>query len=310
MARECTAIGTGLAKEDHDRMRTCIQPLSYDNFWTTQTTVWIRMTDDQSPTNPSTTPPSKPAAATKSRLALRIRVIAFVILVLACGWYMRFFQSTWTTFFPRTCANGNAALFVVDFDALPARMGDQKNLCADVGDGECRRTDGEELLYGECRSGRMHGPWSLENVKTGVITWSGTYCNGLPCGEFHQRIDAEHENVFRVEKLHLHGPATIWKSDGERFIELSGHYEHSKRKGRWVHRVDPSHAMLAASIYDENGFVTTTSLYCTNGNRQETRGRTIFLFDAQGNLLAKRTADERETTPAIRAMDPALCPLP
>lgn len=268
------------------------------------------MTEIQSPNNTSSPSTKQQLVATRPRLAFRMRVIVFVLVVLGCGWYAGVFQSIWTNVFPLTCAQGTAALFVVDFDTLPARIGDQTNLCAGIGDGECRRNDSAEQLHGECRGGRMHGPWSAKNLKTGAIAWSGTYCNGFPCGEFHQRIDAEHENVFRVENLHLHGQTTIWKRVGERLIESSGHYEQSKRKGRWVYRVEPAHTMLAASMYDDNGFVTTTSLYCTNGNRQESRGGNIFLFDAQGNMIVKRAADEREATTAIRAMDPALCPLP
>jgi hypothetical protein len=66
-------------------------------------------------------------------------------------------------------------------------------------------------------------------------------------------------------------------------------------------------------IYDDNGFVTTISFYCTNGNRQEIRGKSTFLFDAQGNMLAKSSPDGRPEGDALTdagANDPSLCPLP
>jgi len=258
------------------------------------------MPDRQSsPTNPSST-----RSDNRARFAFWIRVVAFMIVVIGCGWYSRFLQSMWTNLFPLICADGNMALFAVDFDAFPARLGDQNNSCSGISDGECRRKAGDEMIHGECRNGHMHGAWSLVNVKTGTTSWSGMYADGLPRGEFHNRLDDNHENVFRVENLQVHGSTRIWERQGNRFVEVSGQYHHGKRTGRWVRRVEPSPALLSASVYDDNGFLTTTSFYCTNGNRKEIRGGNVFLFDPQGNLLAKSLPNDEN------ANDASLCPLP
>lgn len=146
-------------------------------------------------------------------------------------------------------------------------------------------------------------------------SWSGTYCNGLPCGEFHVRFDADHENVFRVENLQLNGSAVIWQHEKERWIEASGRYEKGKRVGRWARHVEPGHTLHSATIYDDNGFVSSTSFYCTNGNRREVRGPNIFLFDARGTTIAKTVSNQAPenadgAAPEVNADDPALCPLP
>jgi hypothetical protein len=210
-----------------------------------------------------------------------------------------------------TCGNGNPVAFVLDFDAYPARMVDQDNFCQGIGDGACQRGMGDDVLRGECRNGRMHGGWSLANTKSGIATWSGTYCDGWPCGEFRIRIDAEHENVFRVENLHLHGSATIWQQHASRRVEFSGRYDRGRRIGRWVRRFEPAHVVHSAVVFDEQGIVTTTSFYCTNGNLKETRGKRTFVFDSQGKTIAE--------TSSVVALEPvgdagtdeqSLCPLP
>jgi hypothetical protein len=162
---------------------------------------------------------------------------------------------------------------------------------------------------------RMDGPWSVTNAQSGSASWSGNYCEGLPCGQFRARVDSEHENGFYIDKLHLHGAAKIWELRDTRRIEFSGRYEAGRRSGQWIRYLEPSHARLESLVYDRAGFLTTTTRYCTNGNRQEIRGSSTFLFDAQGKLIAKRSPSapgESETNqlPNAGADDPSLCPLP
>lgn len=263
------------------------------------------MSDAQSPNNSSANDSVERGAKAKRPIAFWIRVGLFTAIVLGCGWYSRFFQTAWTSFFPHTCANGDMALFAVDFSEFYARLGEQFNSCAGIGDGTCRRRAEDQRIQGECRDGQMQGPWSLENTKTGAILWSGTYCTGLPCGEFHRRLDGEHEEVFRVEQLTLQGPATLW--DPGVHFGVSGQFDHGKRIGRWVRYVEPAHTPHSSAFYDNDGFNTTMSYYCTNGNRREIRGDTVFLFDSQGNILAKHSPDGPFDS---RASDPSLCPMP
>ncbi|MBK9262583.1 MAG: hypothetical protein IPM54_22610 [Polyangiaceae bacterium] len=244
----------------------------------------------------------------RKRTGLLVRVVLFAIVVIACGFYSRIFQRLWTTVFPLACSTGSTAPLFVDFDAFPARIGDQDNLCRGVGDGECQRSDGDDVVRGECLGERMHGRFSVVNAKAGARRWSGTYCDGLPCGEFRIRIDSEHENVFRVENLHIQGPATIWERDGDRFVEFSGRYDRGKRVGRWVRRVEPSKTVRMAVIYDEHGIMTTASMYCTNGNLKEIRGKRTFIFDPQGKTIAEGSVLDPAT--GAGAANPSLCPLP
>ncbi len=238
------------------------------------------------------------------------------MVVIACGWYSRIFQSLWTTASPHTCAEGNLALFAVDFNEFPARLGEQFNLCTGIGDGECHRIGGDLVVRGACRNGQMDGPWSLQNVQTETSRWSGTFCNGLPCGEFHYRWpDRDAENVFHVENMHVHGDATILENDAGRVFEVSGRFDHGKRVGRWARHLEIGRQLYSVVIYDENGFVSTTMIYCTNGNRKEIRGKGTFLFDAQGKTIATSwPVDPRESdagvNPNVGAIDPSLCPLP
>jgi hypothetical protein len=273
------------------------------------------MPETQSPINASSAHSGNQNTTNRPPFAFWIRVVLFVIVIVGCGWYSRFFQSSWTSFFPLTCASGSSALFVVEFDTFPARIGDQDNLCFGIGDGECQRVAADILIRGECRSSRMHGHWTVTDAKTGNDHWSGMYCDGLPCGDYRIRFDSEHENAFRVDKLLLDGPATIWERRDKQLVEFSGRYNHGKRVGPWVRRVEPSHTMLSTSIYDDSGFVTTTSYHCTNGNRKEIRGKDTFIYDAQGNAVAKSSADsqldqEGDSLPDAGADDPAHCPLP
>lgn len=231
------------------------------------------------------------------RRPLVIRLVLFGVFLVFVGWSSGFFQSTWTGFFPLTCAEGNSALFFLDFNEVPVRLNEQFNLCTGVWDGECTRSGVNLVVRGECSNERMHGPWSLKDIQSGAVWWSGTYCDGLPCGEFHRRLDDDHEFVFHVKNVQLHGPARIWEVHDKRLFELSGYYEYGKRTGRWVRHVDPGHGLHSVSIYD-NGSVTTTTFHCQNGVRKEVRGQTTFFFDAQGNPLRNDPAD------------PPLCLLP
>lgn len=274
------------------------------------------MPEAESPTNSSANHSDNRGAGSKRRFAFWIRVGVFFIVVLGCGWYSRVFQSTWTNVSPLGCAEGNMALFFVDFNDAPVRMGDQFNSCTGVGDGECHRIAGDQVIRGECRDGRMHGPWSLRNTKFGTVSWSGSFCDGLPCGEFHRHLDGRDvEYVFRVENMHIHGNATLWENEADQVFEVSGRFEHGKRIGRWVRHTERGHRLHSAAIYDENGFVSTTTFYCTNGNRKEIRGRGTFLLDAQNNPIATSwPVDPRESdagvNPNTGANDPSLCPLP
>lgn len=190
------------------------------------------------------------------------------------------------------------ALFFLDFNEIPVRMSDQFNSCTGISDGECSRNNGTLIIRGECRDERMHGPWSLKDAQTGAVWWSGTYCNGLPCGEFHRRLDDNHEFMFHVQNMHIHGPAKTWEMFENRLTEYSGNYDHGKRKGRWVRNVEPGPVLHSVSIYDDTGSATSTTYYCKNGLRKEVRGQKIFFFDAQGNTLRNDPAD------------PLVCPLP
>jgi len=274
------------------------------------------MPESESPTNSSANASDGQSAQAKPRLAFWIRVGAFMIVVAGCGWYSRVFRSLWTTASPLACAEGNMALFVVNFNESPARLGDQFNMCTGIGDGECHRINGNLVVRGACRNGQMDGPWSLQNVQAGTSWWSGTFCNGLPCGEFHYRWpDRDAENVFHVENMHVHGDATILENDAGRVFEVSGRFDHGKRVGRWVRHLELGHRLYSAEVYDENGFVSNTTLYCTNGNRKEFRGKGTFLLDAQGKTIATSwPVDPRESdagvNPTTGANDPSLCPLP
>lgn len=237
------------------------------------------------------------------RLWIRARIGLFLVVVLACGYVSGLIPSLWTSAFPHTCAGGKPSLFAVDFEAFPARIGEQDNLCVGISDGQCERTAGDELVQGECRDGRMHGGFSVKSTKTKSTIWVGNYCNGLPCGEFHVSLDATHENVFHVEMMHIHGAATLWEKNAERWIEASGRYEQGKRIGRWVRRIEPSRALYLASVFDDNGFLRTTSFSCTNGNLKEVRGKDVFVFDAQGKSIEKSTVDGEP-------LSENACPLP
>ncbi len=260
--------------------------------------------------NPAPNKPSSPL-----RLRIVVRVFLFCIFLGFVGGYSRVLQSGFTKYFPHTCGSGKTALFTVDFDAFPTRIGDQDNLCTNVGNGHCTRVSDDETIGGECVHERMDGAWSVTNTKSGRLIWSGTYCEGLPCGRFRAQADAEHHNEFYLDKLHLQGPATIWEQKNERTLQFVGRYEHGRRSGQWIRSVAPSLTRLESLLYDKAGFLTTTTRYCSNGNRRETRAGTIFLFDAKGNLLAKRAssdaADKSANEPAsIDINDPALCPTP
>lgn len=239
------------------------------------------------------------------RFGLWARVIAFVLVVLACGFASGIVQSMWTSAFPLTCASEKLDLFAVDFEAFPARIGEQDNACAGLGNGDCEGKQGDLAVVGQCRNGRMNGRFSVTNTKAPSTVWSGTYCDGLPCGEFRRRVDTEHEDVFHVENMHIHGATTLWEKSGDRLIEATGRYERGKRVGRWARRVEPSRALVSASIFDEQGFLTMTSFSCTNGYLKEVRGKDVTVFDAQGKSIAKGTLGD-----GGEAESAALCPLP
>lgn len=258
-------------------------------------------------------PSSDKPASLRARIVVRIFV--FCVVMGFVGGYSRVLQSSFTRVFPRTCAAGKTGLFTVDFDSYPTRIGDQDNLCAGVSDGHCTRSTGEEFLHGECLHEQMDGAWSVTSTSSGSAIWSGTYCEGLPCGRFRTRVDSGHENEFYLDKLHLHGAAKIWELRDNRQIEFSGRYENGRRSGQWIRYLEPAHTRLESLIYDKAGFLTTTTHYCTNGNRREIRGNNTFLFDAQGNLSAKRPHSERgegETNgaPEAGANDASHCPMP
>ncbi len=237
----------------------------------------------------------------RRRTGIWIRVVVFSSLVVACGVYAGVFRSLYTQYSPQTCAEGNAALFQVDFASFPSRIGDQFNACGNIGDGFCSRTSGDQIIRGECRGGRMHGPWSAMGARTGVTAWSGTYCNGFPCGEFRRRNpNTDDEDVFRVEFMQLHGPVTFWEPNGNRRLLVSGRYDHGKRSGRWVRHAEPGHVQHSAIIYDDSGFVSTTTFYCTNGHRREVRGQKVFYYDDRGNIINVDAG----------AADASFCPLP
>lgn len=258
------------------------------------------MSAEQSPTNHSPEPSlvaQRSQRTQRTQWAFRLRVLVFGLVLLGCGIYSGFFRSIWTNRVPNACADGNMALFFVDFNEFPARLGEQFNVCTGVADGQCTRMSGDQVIRGECQKERMQGAWSLHNTKLGTTSWSGTYCNGLPCGEFHRRrVDVDVDDSFRIENMHVHGPATLWEPDGSRWLETAGRFDRGKRIGRWTRHVAPAHVLHSVMIYDENGFLSTTSLYCTNGYRKEIRGKSSLLYDPQGNL----------TNPT----DPPACPLP
>ena len=259
------------------------------------------MPDTGLPTRDTTESSADARKVPPRRTGFWIRVAIFAVIVVGCGWYTGELQSAFSRISPHRCADGNMALFVVDFEAFPARIGEQFNLCSEVSTGHCERTTGDQVIQGECRNHRMDGPWSLKHAKTGALSWSGTYCNGFPCGEFRRRmVDAEHEFVFRVENMHIHGPAILWERENNRWIELSGRYDQGKRTGRWVRHAEPGHVLHSVTIYDESGFVSTTSFSCTNGNRKEVRGQKVFLYDSKGNAVEPNEANG----------DSSFCPMP
>ena len=258
-------------------------------------------------------PPDKPSSPLRLRIVARIFI--FCVLLGFIGGYSQVLKASFTKVFPRTCSAGKSALFTVDFESFPTRIGDQDNLCAQVNDGHCTRTDGEETIRGECLHERMDGAWTVTNTKSGQLIWSGNYCEGLPCGKFQTQVDAEHTNEFHLDKLHLHGPATIWEQSTSRSVQFTGRYEYGRRSGQWLRSLEPAHTRLESLIYDKAGFLTSTTRYCANGNRREIRGGILFLFDAKGGLLGKRSptdkAEKYTNEPGnVDAADPALCPMP
>lgn len=210
----------------------------------------------------------------------------------------------WTHYSPRTCATGDMGLFRVDFNEVPARLGDQFNACSNVGDGACQRTAGHLMIQGECRSGQMHGNWSVEDAKMTKPSWTGSFCDGLPCGEFRVSVTSDYDKVFHIDNLHVHGETTLWEFVPSGIEKLTGEYKFGKRTGRWVRYAEPAHTLLSVSIYDESGFPATTTYSCTNGNRKEVRGKSVYYYDARGNALP----NENETDE--KARDARLCPLP
>lgn len=246
------------------------------------------------------------------RVLVRLFVV-FVLLGFAVG-YSHVLQSAWTNIFPQACAEGKSDLFTVDFESFPTRIGDQDNLCAHLDDGQCTRKNGDEIIHGICTHAAMHGRWSVTNKMSGLSKWTGNYCEGLPCGTFRVRVDDTHENEFYLEKLHLHGEAKIWERQGTRLTEFSGRYDRGRRSGQWFRYLEPSHTRMYSAIYDKAGYLTTSTVYCTNGHRKESRGANIFIFNAQNTLIAKRVAREDAIENANQVPtnvdDPALCPLP
>lgn len=260
------------------------------------------MTEEKSSTEADGENPQRDG--NRSLRAFRLRIALFIFIVVACAWYSGLFQSIWTNYSPRTCANGDMGLFQVDFNEVPARLGDQFNACANVGDGTCQRIAGHLMIQGECRQGRMHGAWSVDDAKMSKPSWTGSFCNGLPCGEFRVAFTSEHDKVFHIENLHVHGPTTLWEYETNRIVQLTGEYKFGKRNGRWVRHAEPAHTLLSVSIYDESGFPTTTTYSCTNGNRKEVRGKSVFYYDAQGNKLPTDSDSNNDAQDAMR------CPLP
>lgn len=260
------------------------------------------MTEEKS--SPPTTSANSSNPRSSISRALRFRIGFFIVIILGCAWYSGIFHSVWTTFFPRTCASGSIALFEVNFNEVPARLGSQFNACTDIGDGECQRITNGLTIRGECRQGKMQGPWSVVDSKSTRAVWKGSFCNGLPCGEFRVLVDGNHENLFQIENLHVHGSATLWEKQTRGLTQSTGEYKFGKRNGRWVRHAEPEHKIMSATIYDEIGIPSTTSYYCTNGNRKEVRGKTVFYYDAQGNGLPHEVGSEND------ALDAKLCPLP
>jgi len=260
------------------------------------------MTEEKS--SPETTSANPTSRRSSISRALRLRIAAFIAVILACAWYSGIFHSIWTTFVPHTCASGDMGLFSVDFNEVPARLGSQFNACANVGDGACQHIAGHLMIQGECRRGQMHGAWSVEDAKMTKPAWSGTFCSGRPCGEFRVAVTTDYDKVFHIENMHIHGATTLWEFEGNRIVQVAGEYKFGKRNGRWVRYAEPEHKLISAVIYDETGFPTTTSYYCSNGNRKEVRGKAVFYYDSQGNILPNEGGADNS------ALDTARCPLP
>lgn len=267
------------------------------------------MAEEKSST--SSAPENGQIPRNRSLRAFRLRIAIFLLIVIACVWYSGFLQSMWTHYSPRTCATGDVGLFRVDFNEVPARLGDQFNACANVGDGSCRRIAGQLMIQGECRNGRMHGNWSVNDATMTNTSWTGRFCDGLPCGEFQVSVTNEHDpkpqifkQMFHIENLHVHGPTTLWQFEKNKIIQWAGEYKFGKRTGRWVRYAEPAHTLLSVIIYDESGFPATTTYSCTNGNRKEVRGKSIFYYDAGGNILPNENGTDE------KALDARHCPLP
>lgn len=253
---------------------------------------------------PEKAPEISPIPKKPSLTAFRIRVAIFGCIVIACIWFSGIPQSMWTNYSPRTCATGEMGLFQVDFNEVPARLGSQSNACANVGDGTCQRIAGHLMIQGQCRNGLMHGNWSVEDAKMSKPSWTGSFCNGLPCGEFRVSVTSDYDKIFHIENLHVHGPATLWEFVPKGIEQLSGDYKLSKRTGRWVRYAEPAHTLLSISIYDESGLPATTTYSCTNGNRKEVRGKSIFYYDSKGNVIPNEGGRDE------KAFDTQHCPLP
>jgi len=250
------------------------------------------------------------------RLRLAIRITAAAV-ILAVGFSLA--RRPLTALFPRECAAVPPSPPLVDTTSLPARILAQENLCERVADGHCERFVDGDRVSGLCETGRMVGDWTVKDGSTGALRWSGQYEGGWASGAFRVCKDPAHCDAFRIERLHLHGPAVTWERDGERWIELSGRYEEGRRVGRWVRRVDGKGAVRSALVFDEQGLGAKEYFYCTNGNLEEIRGRTMLLYDSASRRIAERGPDG-----PLRILDAAgnvvrdarpdeevsLCPLP
>ncbi|TKC95866.1 hypothetical protein [Polyangium fumosum] len=222
------------------------------------------------------------------RLRITLRVLTASMLVALFVFEGRALLGPLTRVFPRACAAVTPSPPAVETTLVPAHVLAQENLCQNVSDGHCERLAEGAHVSGACTDGAMVGDWTVKDAATGALRWSGHYEGGWASGVFQVCADATHCDSFRIDHLHLDGPAVTWERDGDRWIELSGRYERGRRVGRWVRRIDGKGAARSALVHDEQGLGAKEFFYCTNGNLKEIRGRHTLVYDAQNHLLAER----------------------
>ncbi|MDI1447498.1 hypothetical protein [Polyangium sp. 6x1] len=253
------------------------------------------------------------------RLRLALRLLAAAAIASVLLFEGRTLLGPLTRVFPGECAAVAPSPPQVDTTSSPARVIGQENLCDRVSDGHCERLAGGDRVSGTCKSGGMVGDWTVKDAATGALRWSGQYEGGWANGAFRICKDPAHCDSFRIDHLHLDGPAVTWERDGDRWIELSSRYERGRGVGRWVRRVDGKGPVRSALVFDEQGLGAKEFFYCTNGNLKEIRGQRALFYDAENRRIAERGPEG-----PLRILDAAgnvvrdarpdeettLCPLP